>query len=308
MELAVNYQEIEHLNGFNTDIRSLKVVLKQTPMYKRQDAIFQRLISQLEERFNELSINRIYYGSEFCERLIPSLDNLKEAKEYSDRYKLGFTFVTPLVPDSGVEKLASIFSYLNNSFHNVEVVVNDLGVLNMLNREYPNLIPVAGRQMGKMMNDPRINKRVNALKELPLEIGTLRFMRNSAFSAPEFQFFLNNRGVSRGEFDAVYQGIDFNIPDGLTFSIHMPYSYITSGRYCFSGAIRQPDELKFGINAPCRKECQSYVVRMLKTDLQAEIYNRGKVVVNKMDESLDLNDYLNNDKISRIVISPFIPY
>ncbi len=308
MEFAINFQNLDQFDCFNVDLKEMCLTKQNSAMNERQNTYLKDLVAQLSENFSELKVSRIYFGSEFCDKLIPDLKAVMKAYNFAQKYNIAFTLLTALVPDSGLDKLKILFDYLNNEAHGAEIVVNDFGVLSVLHREYKKLVPVAGRLLGKMTNDPRIKDKITILKKVPLELGTLKFIRNSAFSVPAFQQFLNNNGVNRGEFDTVYQGIDYDIEDRLTFSIHMPYNYITSGRYCFIGALQQPDIHRFAINAPCQEECVRYVVKLCKEAMEDEIYNRGKVVVNKMSKDIELKNYVLSDKISRIVITPFIPY
>ena len=93
--------------------------------------------------------NRLYYGNEFCERLIPSTSQLRQILYYVKRNKLDFSFVTPYVTNCGFKRLNSLFELLKNLGISCEIIVNDWGVLNLINYKYPNLKPVLGRLLTK---------------------------------------------------------------------------------------------------------------------------------------------------------------
>ena len=84
-------------------------------------------------------------GSEFCEHLLPQRGELEEAYELAQKAGKEFTYVTPRLSNAGIEKLADQLAFLNEK-EEVSIVVNDLGVLNALER-YPNLHPHLGRHL-----------------------------------------------------------------------------------------------------------------------------------------------------------------
>ena len=49
-------------------------------------------VKRMYSNIKELgSVTRVYFGNEFCQRLIPGLDNVKEAVKAADDRKLKFT-------------------------------------------------------------------------------------------------------------------------------------------------------------------------------------------------------------------------
>ena len=91
------------------------------------------------------SYTRLYFGIEFCERLIPSVEEFKRALDYSRIHNLDISLVTPYVTDAGLSKLSSLFDYLTVNRIDCEVIINDWGVLNLINKKYRSLKPVLGR-------------------------------------------------------------------------------------------------------------------------------------------------------------------
>ncbi len=85
----------------------------------------------------------IRFGSEFCEYLLPGQDMLKEAYDVVHRKGKEFTYVTPRLSNTGVEKIRKQLAFLNEK-EDVGIVFNDLGTLNIL-RHYNNLRPRLGR-------------------------------------------------------------------------------------------------------------------------------------------------------------------
>jgi len=93
-------------------------------------------LSQLKEALVS-RCGGIRFGMEFCEWKIPSLEALKRAHgEVMDVGK-SFTYVVPILTNEGIEKTREHLAYLGDH-EGVEVVIGDLGVLNML-QEYDSL-------------------------------------------------------------------------------------------------------------------------------------------------------------------------
>ncbi len=68
-----------------------------------EKVIFITKVSQL--RYIDYKYTRIYYGNEFCERLIPSLQDLNQILDYIQKRGLNFSFVSPYVTDIGLRKI-----------------------------------------------------------------------------------------------------------------------------------------------------------------------------------------------------------
>ena len=56
---------------------------------------------------------RLYFGMEFCERLLPSPSQLKKALDFTQKNHLNFTLVTPYVTESGLNKVEKLITLLS---------------------------------------------------------------------------------------------------------------------------------------------------------------------------------------------------
>ncbi|MBI3815750.1 MAG: hypothetical protein HY279_14940 [Nitrospinae bacterium] len=196
----------------------------------------------------------LYFGDEFCENKIPPLPSLRKHYALCNETGLRLMFATPPVTDHGLEKLKKLFKYLDGLKEEIEVVINDFGVLNLIKKGYPYLRPVLGRLMNKMIRDPRItpayttnNAPPDALLSLQ-QYGSLRYYR-----------LLKKFAVKTVEVDNFHQGINIDFKGlGLKPSIHLPFGFVTTGRVClFSSAMKDKKE-KFLYAACCRRECDDY--------------------------------------------------
>lgn len=105
------------------------------------------LIDSIEDiaLIDNSKVTRIYYGEEFCERLIPNLETIKKIKAATSSKGLKFSFVTPVVTDLGLERINEIMKIIDD--HD-EIIVNDIGVLNLIHTTYKNPINI-GRVLGR---------------------------------------------------------------------------------------------------------------------------------------------------------------
>jgi len=236
---------------------------------------------------------RLYFGVEFCERLIPSTDDLSDALEYTREKGLDFSLVTPYVTDAGLKKLVLLFDYLKDRDISCEVVVNDWGVLNLINRRFRFFNPVLGRLLTKQKRGPKIasllgQKTVTRPLLNPENPGFRGFMiqkklpsgaapyykgANTA-SVPVIHDFLVSRGVKRIELDNTLQGLQTDLPPDMSASVYTPYVYITTTFFCPSAGCADKENSRLKI-MPCSRECRRYIFRLKNDSMPVEIILKG---------------------------------
>lgn len=97
----------------------------------------------------------IYYGNEFCQNLIPTYEELKYLKS-----KIGIkqlVFVTTFVTNDGLIKIEKILR--NNEKFKIfdEVIVNDFGVMELLNKKFPDIRISLGRIFAQRIFKIKLN-------------------------------------------------------------------------------------------------------------------------------------------------------
>jgi hypothetical protein len=85
----------------------------------------------------------IRFGAEFCEWKIQSLEALREASTSVKDSGKTFTYVIPILSNTGVKKVRDHLTYLRDQ-DDLEVIIGDIGALNMLH-EYNGLHLRLGR-------------------------------------------------------------------------------------------------------------------------------------------------------------------
>jgi len=261
-------------------------------------------------------IRRLYFGQEFCQYLIPSASDLEQA--YSLACQLGwrFTYVTGYLTDAGLAKVRHNLETLLSSANNPEVVVNDWGLLRLLARDFPTVVPVLGRLLTKQKRlgrftsanaAPPANLADLSTPELEIRRNQLRVWREIGVSREPLRRELHELGVHRVDLDIVPQGVRIE-PDqwGLSFSCYFPWAYMTGGRNCLTGALADPRRRYVVLDTPCPRPCQ-HVTRssLLHHFPQATIQRGNSVFVFALKYA---PDYLDGTiPVDRLVFQPYIP-
>lgn len=243
---------------------------------------------------------RLYYGMEFCERLIPPKEELNKIIKFVTEKKVGFTFVTPYVTEDYLKKIEYLLERVEKKAPNSEVVINDWGVLNVLNKKYGTLKPVLGRLLNKMKREPRV---LNMLSKLSKECTTE--LKTPEVTVDSFKKVLKENNIGRIEFDNVLQGIEsINLKGyGFSGSLYYPFAYVTTTRLCLTNSWGGYDYDRIGI-FPCQKDCQKLTFKLEYKTLPVPLILKGNTQFFK-NEKLPTN--LKGIGIDRIVYQPEIP-
>jgi len=234
-------------------------------------------VLELESFINEFNetekIERIYWGSELCAKLLPSLKELKQIYSILSRKKYKLTFVTPAaISDLDILRIKQLLKYLNSKKDKIEVVVNDLGLLELI-QEYDNLVPLFGRLLIRMEKDPRVNYKHT-------QPNILKVLRSSALGHNELGKYLMSKKIKRIEYDNVLQGINTgNNPFKFRLDLYYPYVLASLSRICvFSSTFKK--ECEKHRNNVCQQECLDYkLMRKAKESLKInglQIWQIGK--------------------------------
>lgn len=219
-------------------------------------------INSLENlKYYRNDFDRLYFGQEFCERLIPSPDQVREALLFARNKNLSFSFMTPYVTDRGLDLLVENLLFLEKTWPESEVIFNDWGVFRLLYERFSVFTPVLGRLLNKLKRGPRI---MNIFEKIPSS--SKRYLRGSGFDTPWMTDFLINNNVHRVEFDNVLQGTDFKGMDRrISISVYIPFVFVSTTRYCFAMTPNhnedRDDNFFVGV-FDCSHDCRGYNFRI----------------------------------------------
>jgi hypothetical protein len=260
-------------------------------------------------------LKRIYFGVEFCQRLIPKRDKLEKAVGLTQQAGLSFSFLTPPVTDSGLEILEPCLKFLhekNSSARDIEIIVNDWGTLRILHEKFTGLEPVLGRMMNKMIRDPRLPEFYTASR---VTGEGFRAVRQSSLTSRYYRNSMEEWGVKRFEFDNMIQGIDLEEETGDSgVSVYIPYGYVATGRICMPGSLNLDKENKFTEYMGCGKECQEFTHLLEPVDTpdslpSPRLIQRGNTLFYPNSRAIVktvFTDYISG-MIDRIVYQPRLP-
>jgi len=191
--------------------------------------------------------SRLYLGNEFCERLMPSINELDKAIGLCKRERLNLSLVLPYLTDSRFDHAKSLISLVGKKLPSSEVIINDLGLIG----EIPsNLIRVLGRLLIKQKRDPEY-------AELTVSEDLKSCFQKSNADTPQFIRFLKENNIQRIEIDNLKQGISLDFNDinsnihNIKVSIYTPFTFISNTRFCMAAKGSTASNI-----VPCKKECR----------------------------------------------------
>lgn len=245
--------------------------------------------------------SRLYFGNEFCQRLIPTKRQLEEVLGFVAKNDLAFSLVTPYVTDQALARLEGLISLVAASRPAAEIIFNDWGVFQFLEEECPGLTPVMGRLLNKIKRGPRI---MNILDKVPEE--TRQYFQGSSLDVPAVGRFLKDRGILRVEFDNLLQGTHLPAADdGICKSLYMPFVFVTTTRFCLSAGCDSPAKSEYVGVLNCREECRKYTFNLHNPVMGVPLIRRGNTI-------FFLNENIPGPvaarRVDRIVIEPEIPF
>jgi hypothetical protein len=194
------------------------------------------------------SHDRLYFGSETCETLIPDRQRLSRLLQISAEHKCAITVVTPACTNEGLARVESLVGLLPAG---TEVVFNDWGVFGLLRSS--GCRPVLGRLLVRVSR----GFRRAGMASFPPEL--MSFLRHSNLDNREFQEFLLDHTVHRVELDNVAQGFSFRMDATIRASLYVPFVYLASGRKCVHARLDGGTD-PYRSDVSCRRGCRKRVL------------------------------------------------
>jgi len=189
-------------------------------------------IGLLGEAINS-DCNSVRFGSEFCEYKLTDLDRLERICESVHGKGKKFSYVTPRVSNKGIRKLRKHLKLLNGK-ENVDIVVNDLGVLNIM-KHYQNLRPCLGRLLLRVpARSPYVGTIMSARELLARRWFKRLFSSINITYRLTMEFFQRN-GVKSIDIDwipSIFSCLDSLTGYGFEVSIHLHLVPVTFARRC----------------------------------------------------------------------------
>lgn len=257
---------------------------------------------ELIDKYKDEVIHYLYFGCEFCEYKLPTIVQLEHIVELCVIDELKLVLVTPVVTDYGVSCISDLLKYLVEQNIDADIVVNDVGVLQLLKSSMFKGKVILGRVFDKISHDSRSTDE--GIDKYYGDNGKDFAMTPGVISKHALSIY-EKYGVDRVEFDLPKMGI--NLPDQFNFSLYWPYSYLTTGRVCLLRSINYEGREKFLVGSGCGRACLEYKIEKRKpingTDSgkgsEMFLFQRGNTIFYLEDKRK-----VPIEKINRLIIQP----
>lgn len=263
-----------------------------------EQAVYFSNIKTLRSRHPGFKQGRVYFGNEFCDELIPSPEDLKEALSIVLGDNKRFTLMTCYVSEHKIRRYWCLLETLAQTIPAGEVVINDWGLLAVCLEN--GLTPVLGRLLTRQKRDPRIVDFVQKVVS-PARCRLQQMGLNDATID-----FLKQHRIHRIELDNLSQGIDpGQIRDsGMSYSVYVPFGYVTTSRICFFRNKDRERGEKFMIG-PCAAACRGgRILRLRNKQMQPFLFMKGNTVFAKNPRKPFFGP---GQSVDRLVYEPVLP-
>lgn len=214
-------------------------------------------VSKMCKLLDVTKIHRIMYGSEFCQFRMPSESNIKEMIKICEEKNVSFTLQTPHVDEYGMDKMKKLLDALTS--YEIEIEVNDLGVLNYISKCEHKWTLVAGRMWDQSFHDGRLSAKEQIIYYGQSNEG---FMPTTPLDSDGYKLIFNKYSLNIINIDAT---VTKN--EGMQgYGLYFPYVYMTTGGICKMRCLSQDMNAKFSIDKnTCEMKCMKYDETMNKS-------------------------------------------
>ena len=214
VELAINVDNYELYNKYlNEDIETFMSNYLKDNFIEKHKLMYK-------------NISRIYVGNEFCHNLFPSkrmlIDIIKKANNEGLEVTICFTYVRECYIDKIKSIINEIYNWCNENNKKIEIVINDWGMLKVVENKQDYLTLCLGVLLNKRKKDPRYIYK-NGYNENKALIG------DNSLNSKIFSEFLKDNNINRFEYESC--GYKLNIAKG-NHTLHMPFYVTNTSQYC----------------------------------------------------------------------------
>ena len=241
-----------------------------------------------QEILPEGSLHSLYFGSEFCQDLLPTVKQAHAFCELANASNLEGVLQTSMVTPQGLNRIDTLLTKLTKRGLVPAVVFNDWGVLSLLRKDYPQLKVRAGRLINRALRDPRMADKI----QKSCTTTESRGMRLRAMLA--------HFAVSAIETDPDLEGGYLgNGIEGLERVLHLPYAYAVTGRNCLLKAEAADDNSSFtkGLGQPCASPCLGRVHPVEREDTRLPLWRVGNTIFYEVPKTMAKNHLTGADML-----------
>jgi hypothetical protein len=222
------------------------------------------------------SLQALYFGTEFCEELLPDADEAESFCKLARESGFEAVLMTPIVTPGGLKRVDRLLAEIGQRGYVPAVSFNDWGVLDLLRNSHPLFERRAGRLINRGLRDPRL-----ARGEAP-NPGSLGRNRGDRLRSLLLRF-----GVAGVETDPDLEGnyLKSEASD-LQRTIHLPYAFAVSGRNCLIKAegMDAEDSFSKGLGKSCPALCRDRCLPVKRPDTATPLWRAGNTLFYEVSE------------------------
>ena len=218
-------------------------------------------------------IAQLRFGNEFCQRLLPSRAAVRQGLQLAAQHGFGFALGLPILTDAGLARAERLLAELPDG---TEVAVNEWGLMRRMAHGFAHLQIIAGRQLCRLLKDPRVPPALGA--------GSQRGWANPGLAALLLRLHVRRLELDIPPFASLLEPGAL----GLGLSAHAPFGFVTTGRICRLGNLRQAPARRFAPEHGCSRECLTYCVRIARRSAHADslpLLQRGNTIFYRHGDS-----------------------
>lgn len=286
VELAINVDNYELYNKYlNEDIETFMSNYLKDNFIEKHKLMYK-------------NISRIYVGNEFCHNLFPSkrmlIDIIKKANNEGLEVTICFTYVRECYIDKIKSIINEIYNWCNENNKKIEIVINDWGMLKVVENKQDYLTLCLGVLLNKRKKDPRYIYK-NGYNENKALIG------DNSLNSKIFSEFLKDNNINRFEYESC--GYKLNIAKG-NHTLHMPFYVTNTSQYCTlyakcTGMNRGRQKLVMGCPMYCKDYIFSYPKHLKMVGKYNSLFSFDDTLLH---DSKKLEQYIN-EGIDRILLN-----
>ncbi len=230
------------------------------------------------------SPNRVYIGSEFCEKLLYYISRIEFWNKLIclNHYVEYVSFVIPPLRESFFKYLREILGYIENYSYIDEIVFNDFGTMRYLHQNFPQYTLVAGRLLDKGMREARFDIFASST----VVRNNKRMMESTNLNSAFYLKLFDDYGVNRIELDTLNGGVlQLDARSTVKYSVHYPRIFLSRSDYCEFGGIGNKLSEKFRISDSCSFMCGK-IWEKLEDSTDSGIYKSGNAIFASQKEAL----------------------
>lgn len=243
-------------------------------------------------------ITRLYIGNEFCHNVFPEVKLLKNMMQKAKEEKLYITLCFTYLRDCYIEKtegiINEVYNWCTENNTKIEIVVNDFGMLKLLEDKLDCFKLSLGVLINKRKKDPRYIYK-NGYEE------NTELIAENSLNSEIFSKFLKDSNIERYEYENC--GYKISIAEGH-HSLHLPFYQTNTSQYCPLYAMcttMDRGNQKLVVNCP--KYCNDYVFNYPKHLKMVGRYNSLFGFDDTLLKNPEKLEFYINSGIDRIVLN-----